>query len=466
MSRILRGHVFHVPRDPFAHPTEDPAARGDLLDPSGHAVPAAEPDPPRRTQPASDGLDAIQDGAVCIEDGRVLDVGDFDVLRRRYPGAEVEGEAGDLVLPGLIDGHVHYPQVPVIGAMGMRLLDWLRLRTLPEEARLADAGLARERARLFLGLLARNGTTSALVFGAHFPAAMDAFFEEAAGSGLRIAAGLVVSDRGLREELHTTPDRARDDALRLIRQWHGVGRLRYAVTPRFSLSCTDEMLAACAEAFAAAGDLFFTTHLNETPDEIAAVDQMFPEARDYLDTYERHGLVGPRSVFAHNVHPNDGEIARLGAAGAAVCHCPSSNAFIGSGLFPLQRHLRAAVRVCLGTDVGGGTGFSLLKEGLMAYQGQMLHAFGEPLTPTRLLWLATRAGADALGLGAEVGDLSPGGAADMVVFRPPAGSTLEAVIRHAPDASAALAALFTLGREESIASTWVEGEAVYRSRVS
>ena len=466
MIRILRGHVFHVPRDPFAYPTADPAARRDVPDPVAYAGSAAEPDPPRRPQPAPDGLDAIQDGAVCIEDGHVLDVGDYDVLRRRHPGADVEGEAGDLVLPGLIDGHVHFPQVPVIGAMGLRLLDWLRLRTLPEEAKLADTSLARERARTFLGLLARNGTTSAMVFGAHFATAMDAFFEEAARSGLRIAAGLVVSDRGLREELHTTPDRAREDALRLIRRWHNVGRLRYAVTPRFALSCTDAMLAACADAFAASEDLLFTTHLNETPDEIAAVDQMFPEARDYLDTYERHGLVGPRSVFAHNVHPNDGEIARLGAAGAAVCHCPSSNAFIGSGLFPLQRHLRASVRVCLGTDVGGGTGFSLLKEGLMAYQGQMLHAYGEPLTPTRLLWLATRAGSRALGLGEEVGDLRPGSAADVVVFRPPAGSTLEAVVRHAPDAPTALAALFTLGREESVASTWVAGEVVYRARVS
>ena len=464
MTHLLRGHIFHAP----AAPTEaGPAAR--------HPVP-----PPLQVDPASGsthqdsawtdapdfGLEVVQDGALLVDDGRIGAIGPFDLLRRRHPDVEVEGEPGDLLLPGLVDGHVHFPQVPVIGAMGLRLLDWLRTRTLPEEAKLADQELARAAARTFLRLLARNGTTSALVFGAHFPKAMDAFFEEAATSGLRIAAGLVVSDRGLRPELHTTPDRARREASELVDRWHGAGRLRYAITPRFALSCTEEMLAACADVYASRDDLLFTTHLNETLDEIAVVAELIPDAHDYLNAYERHGLVGPRSVFAHNVHPNDGEIARLGAAGAAVCHCPSSNAFIGSGLFPMRRHLQASVRVCLGTDVGGGTGFSLLKEGLMAYQGQMLHAQGEPLTPARLLMLATRAGADALGLGDEVGDLTPGSAADVVAFRPPSGSTLEAVVRHAPDARAALAGLFTLAREESVVSTWVAGEPVYRARVS
>lgn len=433
MIRLLRGHVFHVPEDPFE---------------------------------TSGRLETVEGGGLAVREGRIVEIGRWSELRERWPDAEEEGREGDLLLPGMVDGHVHVPQVPVIGAMGLRLLDWLSARTLPEEARYESPAYARAEARSFFRLLARNGTTTALVFGAHFASAMHAVFEEAQASGLRITSGLVVSDRNLRPELHTTPERAIHDARGLIDRWHGRGRLRYAVTPRFSLSCTDAMLEACADVFGARDDLWFTTHLNETTDEIETVAALFPGAGDYLTTYDRHGLVGPRSVFAHDVHPRDAELARLGAAGAAVCHCPSSNMFIGSGLFPLRRHVDAAVRVCLGTDVGGGTGFSLLKEGLMAYQGQMLHPLGEALDPARLLWLATNAGAHALGLAAEIGDLRPGKAADVVVVRPPEGSTLASVLAHAPDADAALAAVFTLAREDAIAATWVAGQPVYRARVS
>lgn len=428
VSELLRGCIFHVPGDPFG---------------------------------SDEALETIEDGALRIDHGRIAEIGAYADLRRRFPDVPVTGRPDDLLLPGFVDGHVHYPQVPVMGAMGLRLLTWLQTRTLPEEVRFADGSLARQRAKEFLDLLARNGTTSALVFGAHFAQAMQAFFAEAEASGLRVAAGLVVSDRNLRSELHTTPEQAVADARALVERWHGRGRLRYAVTPRFSLSCSDAMLAACAEVFQARPDLLFTSHLNETRDEIATVGQLFPDAGDYLATYERHGLVGPRSVFAHDVHPTDAEVARLGAVGASVCHCPSSNMFIGSGLFPLRRHLLHAVRVCLGTDVGGGTGFSLLKEGLMAYQGQMLLEDGVPLTPARLLWLATRSGAEALGLGDEVGDFRAAKAADVVSLRAPEGSTLQAVWRHASGPEAALAAAFTLAREESVRAVWVEGERVF-----
>lgn len=427
MTRLIRGHVFHVPDDPFA---------------------------------SASGLAVTEDGAILVQNGRVAAVAPYEQLARQHPEAEVLGRAGDVLVPGLIDAHVHYPQTSVIGAMGLRLLEWLERRTLPDEARMADAGLARQRARTFLRLLARNGTTTALVFGAHFASAMDAFFEEADVSGLRIAAGLVVSDRKLRAELHVTPERAVEDAMALVERWHRRGRLRYAVTPRFALSCSDAMLEACAEVLRARDDLLFTTHLNETLDEIATVRDLYPGARDYLETYERAGLVSSRSVFAHDVHPSDGELGRLAAAGAAVCHCPSSNMFIGSGLFPLRRHLEAGVRVCLGSDVGGGTGFSILKEGLMAYQGQMLHADGVPLDPARLLWLATGAGARALGMQDEIGDFAVGKAADIVSIRAPSGSTLEQVLAQAPTAEAVLAGVFTLAREDAVASVLVAGEAV------
>jgi guanine deaminase len=365
-------------------------------------------------------------------------------------------------LPGFVDCHVHYPQIRMIGAMGLELMDWLRLRALPEEARLADPAYADAVASEFVSGLAAAGTTTALVFGSHFPGAQAALFAAAASRGLRVASGLVVSDHGLLPSLHVSTETAWEWSRELIDYWHGRGLLRYAVTPRFSASCTEPMLAMCGELDGEADGLLFTTHINETLDEIALVRSTFPWARDYLETYERFGLLGSRSVFAHNVHPTDDELRRLGSAGACVAHCPSSNAFLGSGLFPLRRHLDAGVRVALGSDVGAGTGFGVLKEGLMAYSMQMLlSGEGVRLGPAELLWLATGAGAAGLGLADEVGDFSVGKSADFVLVRPPAGSTLAAVLDWSESMEEALGAVFTLAREESIAEVRVAGEVVW-----
>ena len=366
-----------------------------------------------------------------------------------------------LLLPGFVDCHVHYPQVRIIGAMGLELMDWLRARALPEEARMADSAYAREVADEFVSGSGRSGTTTALVFGSHFPGAQAALFGAALSRGLRVASGLVVSDHGLLPSLHVSVETAWEMSRELIEYWHGRGLLRYAVTPRFSASCTEAMLAMCGELDGEADGLLFTTHMNETLDEISLVRSSFPWARDYLETYERYGLVGSRSVFAHDVHPTDDELRRLAVAGAAVAHCPCSNAFLGSGLFPLRRHLDAGVRVALGTDVGAGTGSGMLKEGLMAYQVQMLRPDGVRLGPAELLWLATGAGAAALGLADEVGDFSVGKSADFVLVRPPAGSTLAAVLARAESVEEALGAVFTLAREESIAEVRVAGEVVW-----
>jgi len=423
MTILLRAQLFHTPQDPF------------------HGA----------------ALHAYSDGAVAFEGGRILMTGDFGAVRRAHPEAEVVDARGAYLLPGMVDTHVHYPQVGVVGAMGLRLLEWLRERTLPEEARLADEGYARAVAKQFLRGLLRNGTTTALVFGAHFRAAQEVFFEEAERSGLHITSGLVLSDRNLRPELHRAPEACFGESEELLGRWHGRGRLRYAVTPRFSVSCSEGVLEVAGALLQRYSEVMFQTHLNENPEEVQLVGDLFPWADDYLETYERFGLVGPRSVFAHNLYVTDSELQRLAAARAAVAHCPSSNMFLGSGLFPLRRHVEGGVRVGLGSDVGGGTGFSLFKEGLMAYQGQMLQK-GYPLTPAHLLYLATRAGALALGLGEEVGDLGAGKAADFVLLRPPEGSTLEAVLEHSPSAEASLGALFTLAREESVREVYLGGE--------
>jgi guanine deaminase len=270
-----------------------------------------------------------------------------------------------------------------------------------------------------------------------------------------------VSDRNLLPELHRSSEAAYDASASLARRWHGRGRLRYAVTPRFSLSCSDDMLAACGALLEGSDDLFLTSHINENVDEVAFVGDLFPWSRDYLDTYERFGLVGPRSVLAHDVHATDDELRRLGAARATIAHCPSSNSFLGSGIFPMKRHLEHGVRVALGTDVGAGTGFSMLKEGLVAYQAQMLHPSGQMLGPAHLLYLATRAGAEALGLEDTIGDLTPGKSADLVLLRPPELSMLAAVLAQSPSPEAGLGALFTLAREDSVAEVRVAGGCVY-----
>ncbi|MEO8027147.1 MAG: guanine deaminase, partial [Bryobacteraceae bacterium] len=341
------------------------------------------------------------------------------------------------------------------------LLDWLRQRALPEEARMADSAYAGAVAAEFLRSLAENGTTTALVFGAHFRPAMEVFFEAAAKSGLRIATGLVLSDRGLLPELLQSPEAAYTDSSELIRRFHGTGRLTYAVTPRFALSTSEAMLAVCGTLLREHPGVLFQTHMNENVREIEEVRQAFPWANDYLAVYEKFALTGARSVLAHNVHPSDSELDRLAASGTSVAHCPCSNGALGSGLFPFRRHLAAGVRVAMGTDVGAGTGYSLWKEGLQAYMVQRLSVDGLALTPVQLLYLSTLAGAEALGMAHETGDLTPGKSADFVYWRAPSGSPLEAAVARVEDPSDLLAAFFTLGSAQCVGEVRVGGEVVF-----
>jgi guanine deaminase len=305
-----------------------------------------------------------------------------------------------------------------------------------------------------------------LVFGAHFAAATAALFEEASSSGLRLVSGLVVSDRRLRPELHRSPEIAYRDSRELIGRFHGRGRLLYAVTPRFALSTTEAMLEVCQTLLNEHDGLRFQTHINENAAEVSEVAGLFPWASDYLAVYERYGLGGRRVVMAHNVQPTDSELERLARAGTSIAHCPCSNAALGSGIFPLRRHLDAGVHVALGTDVGGGTGFSMLKEGLHANLMQRVTPDGVMLNPARLLYLATLAGAKALDLDAEVGDFRAGKAADFVYLRPSGGSVLDSVLQRVDSLDQALAAIFTLGGSDSVREVRVQGSIVYQSSES
>jgi guanine deaminase len=404
-----------------------------------------------------------EDGGLLVHKGRVVACGDYAGIRDANPGADTLDWRGGFMLPGLIDAHVHFPQARIIGAMGRTLLDWLEAVALPEEAQMAERTYAAATAALFVRALASHGTTTALVFGAHFFDATAELFEAAASSGLRIVSGLVLSDRMLRPDLHVTPEQAYRDSAMLIERYHKQGRLLYAVTPRFAYSTTESMLEVCQQLMTEHPDVRLQTHINESPAEIGALTRLFPWATDYLSIYERYALSGERSVMAHNVHGTSSEIDRLADAGTAVAHCPGSNAALGSGRFPLRRHVEAGVTCALGTDVGGGVGFGLLKEGLHAYLMQRLAPDPTALDAARLLYLSTRAGAEALGLENEIGDFRTGKAADFVYLRPPAGSVLEAAVHRADDPAQALAALFTMAGSESVREVRVEGDIVFQS---
>jgi guanine deaminase len=286
-------------------------------------------------------------------------------------------------------------------------------------------------------------------------------FEAACTKGLRMVSGLVLSDRLLPEPLRNTPAGAYQQSRALIERFHGHDGLRYAVTPRFALSASEAMLEVCHALMRDFPDVGFQTHLNENTQEIADVARAFPQAQHYLAAYDRFDLVGPRSVFAHNVHPTQSELERLAGAGSAVAHCPCSNASLGSGFFPMHRHLAAGVTFALGTDVGAGTGFGMLKEALQCYLLQRLMPDGFALSPAHLLYLATRAGAEAIGMEAETGDFTAGKSADFVCLRPPEGSVLAAALSQAESAERLLSALLTLAGAESVREVRVRGRVVH-----
>lgn len=429
-GELLRAPVFHTPRNPF----RDPSA-----------------------------LESYSDGGLLIRDGRIAGCSDYTTLHNANPDSATVDLRGGFLMPGFIDAHIHFPQLRVLGGLGRTLLDWLEECALPEESRMADHAYASDVARRFVQALLSHGTTTALVFGAHFTPATAALFEAANAAGLRIAAGQVVSDRSLRPELRQTPERAYRESKLLIERFHHRARSTYAVTPRFALSASEAMLEVCQTLLREDPTLLFQTHLNENVQEIAEVARMFPWAADYLAVYERFDLCRPGAVMAHDVHPTNSELERLACSGTTVAHCPCSNAALGSGLFPLQRHLNAGVRCALGTDVGGGTGFGMLKEALQAYLLQRISPEGMILDAGHLLYLATRAGAESLGFANETGDFAIGKSADFVYLRPRAGSTLAAVLERATTPEGALAAIFTLAGAESVREVRIAGSVVYRS---
>lgn len=407
----------------------------------------------------AEGPDAVRheaDGLLVVEHGRIVARGSFAAVSPRIPGLAVERLEG-LIVPGFIDAHVHYPQLDCIASHGEQLLDWLERHIFPAEQAFADPAQAGAVAGAFLDELLRHGTTSALVFGTVHAASVDAFFQAAQARELRMICGKVLMDLGP-DGLRDTAESGVAESRALIDRWHGRGRLGYAVTPRFALTSSDAQLASAGQLLADHPTVLLHTHLAENTREIAEVAARFPQAADYLDAYDRFGLVTDRSVFAHGVHLPDRSCARLGESGAGIAVCPSSNLFLGSGMFDFAQAERHGVRLGLGSDIGAGTSLSLLHNGGIAYQAGLFK--GYRLDPLRALWLATGGSARLLHIEDEVGMLAEGQEADFVVLDDKATPLLARRTAKAT-LEERLFALQVLGDDRAVRRTYVLGQCAW-----
>ncbi|HNP64871.1 MAG TPA: guanine deaminase [Woeseiaceae bacterium] len=401
-------------------------------------------------------VDYFEDGLLLVEDGVVEAVGDAATLLPQCSGMALTEFPGKIIVPGFIDCHVHFPQLDIIASYGEQLLDWLNRYAYPAEQRFADRAHAKEVAGVFLDELLRNGTTTALVFGTVHAHSADVIFEAAMARGMRLVAGKVMMDQNCPEALRDTPESSYAESRALIERWHGQGRLGYAVTPRFAITSSEAQLAAAGRLAAEFPDTWVHTHLAENTSEVDVIRKQFPRHRSYLDVYEQFGLLRERSVFAHCLHLDDDDRQCMAKKGGAAAFCPTSNLFLGSGLFDLRAMRAANVRCGLGTDVGGGTSLSLLRTASEAYK--VLHLQDQSLPATRALYLATLGAAEALYLDDKVGNFESGKEADFVVLDP-AGTSLSAR-RTAASSSIdeTLFAITMLADDRHVAATYVAGK--------
>jgi guanine deaminase len=406
------------------------------------------------------------DGLILINDGRIVRTGPATgLLQDLPPGMPVAHYPGCLISPGFIDMHVHYPQTGMVGAYGAQLLDWLHQYAYPTEMKFADRAHATAIARAFCDELIRNGTTTALVFCTVSPESVDAVFEEAARRNLRIIAGKVLMDRNAPKELLDTPEDSYHLSKALIAKWHGRGRAHYAITPRFAPTSSPEQLELAGALWAEHPDVFVHSHLSENLAECEWVRELFPENGTYLDVYDSFGLTGRRAVYAHGVHLGDGELMHCHFTGTALAHCPTSNFFLGSGVFNLgkTKHVERPVHVGLGTDIGAGTSFSILATLNEAYKAAQLS--GSVLDGVRGWYLATLGAARALDLDAHIGSLQPGRDADLIVIDPAATPLLKLRTDSCESIEELLFVLMTIGDDRCVKDTYLAG-VVQRSESS
>jgi guanine deaminase len=403
------------------------------------------------------------DGVVVMDHGIVVAIGPADDVLPHLPaGTPVDHHPDRLVLPGLIDTHIHYPQTRVIASYGAQLLEWLQKYTFVEEQKLKDPAHAAGIASFFLDELFRNGTTTAVVYCTVHPESVEAFFAESHRRNARMIAGKVMMDRGAPQGLLDTAEQGYRESKALLARWHGLGRQLYAITPRFAITSSEAQLEATGALVREHGDAYLQTHLSENLAEIALAKELFPWSRSYTDIYDRYGLLGPRSLFGHCIHLGEDELSRLSATDSVAVFCPTSNLFIGSGLFDMAsvRDPARPVRVGLATDVGGGTSYSMLQTAAEAYK--VLQLRRQNLPALDAFYLMTLGNARALGLEDKIGALRPGNEADLVVLdaraTPAMAHRMESV---RGDLAEELFVLMTMGDDRAVRATYVAGERVH-----
>ncbi|ROV58725.1 guanine deaminase [Vibrio ponticus] len=402
----------------------------------------------------------FDDGMIVVENGHIVDIGETEhVLARQPQPLDITEYEDKLITSGFIDTHIHYPQTGMIASYGEQLLDWLENYTFPEERRFKNPVYAHKVANLFLDELASNGTTTALVFGTVHKESIDVFFEEAEKRKLRMIAGKVLMDRNAPDYLTDTPESGYQASKQLIEKWHNKGRLLYAVTPRFAPTSTPEQLATVGKLLEEYPDVYMHTHLSENQKEIEWVLDLFPERDSYLDVYDHYGLLHKRSVFAHGIHLSECECQRLAQSESAIAFCPTSNLFLGSGLFKLPKLEEHGVRVGMGTDVGAGTSFSILQTMSEAYKIMQLQK--QKLHPLKSLFLATLGGARSLHLEDKIGNLEVGKEADFVVLDLHATQLMRFRIKQATTLEEKLFVLMSLGDDRTVCETFIYGEKAY-----
>jgi len=401
-------------------------------------------------------------GAVLVSDGNILWTGQAgEEPADLSAGAERHDYGDNLILPGFVDGHVHYPQIGVIASFGTQLLDWLKMYTFPEEARFADRDHADRTAKLFLDLLLANGTTTAAVYCTVHPESADAFFAEASARKLRMIAGKILMDRNAPQSVRDTAQSGYDDTKSLIEKWHGQGRNLYGVTPRFAPTSTPAQLEACGTLMSEFPDVYLQSHVSENIDEVQWVKELFPVTRSYQDVYAQFGMLGPRALYGHAIHMDEVDLAQAAETGTKYVHCPTSNLFIGSGLFRMHETRDAGVEVMLGSDVGGGTSLSPFATMKAAYEIAQL--CGYSLTPEEAFWQSTSGGADTLLLGHQIGKIEVGFEADIVVLNLNSTPIIRQRMNQAKSLRDILFAQMILADDRAVRATYAAGRLVYQA---
>lgn len=427
---IFRGRIWHVTRNPF-HSTTPSACLYSLLD-----------------------------GALVVSSqGRIAAAGDFLEMKRKYPASSLRDFGESLILPGFIDTHLHFPQLDIIGCYGERLLGWLQKFTFPAESRFADKAVAAATASRLISELLANGTTTAAIYSSTHRVATETLFEEADRRGFRAVIGKVSMDRNAPLAILQDPESDALDNQHLIQTWHGrQGRLFCALTPRFAPTCSEALLARLGELKRRFPEVYVQTHYAEQPAEIEWVRQLYPELRDYLAVYERFELLGKRTILGHVIHPEPEALPRVRCSQTAVAHCPTSNLFLGSGLFPLDSVVSEGIAVSMGTDIGGGTSLSMWKTLAEAYKIQQLR--GRAVSPVELFYLATLGGAEALSLEKEVGNFESGKKADFQVLEWAGSRLLKPRLQSGESPVDQLFALITLADDRLVRRVFIDGREV------